>query len=99
MANLEHLSIIKQGVEVWNQWRFNHIDTKIDLRGADLRNANLSGVYLLRATLLEADLSGADLRNATLFEADLYRATLFEADLSGADLRNAELTRAELTRA
>jgi uncharacterized protein YjbI with pentapeptide repeats len=97
MANLEHLSIIKQGVEVWNQWRFNHIDTIIDLRGADLRNAELTGADLLRATLLEANFSGATLRNANLFEADLYEANLRGVDLSRADLRNAELTRANFS--
>jgi hypothetical protein len=40
MANPEHLSILKQGVEAWNEWRrANYI--KPDLSRADLRDANL----------------------------------------------------------
>ena len=48
---------------------------KADLRGANLR---------------EADLYEADLRGANLREADLYGANLREADLYGADLYGAK---------
>ena len=34
MANEEQLSILKQGVDVWNQWRGKNIQGEIDLSGA-----------------------------------------------------------------
>ncbi|WP_279612665.1 pentapeptide repeat-containing protein [Burkholderia sp. BCC1047] len=56
------------------------------LRGAYLRDADLSGTYLrgtyLRgANLSDADLSGANLRGANLSDADLSGANLSGADL------------------
>jgi len=41
MANEEQLSILKQGVEVWNKWRSN--DARIDV---DLSEADLSELFL-----------------------------------------------------
>ena len=57
--------------------------------GANLREANLSGM----------DLSGADLRGANLRWADLGGADLGGANLSEADLRGANLGRANLSEA
>jgi hypothetical protein len=74
MANEEHLAILKQGVEAWNQWRKENPDMRPDLRGA-----NLSGALL----------SGADLNEATLSEAILLMADLSEANLSGANVEGA----------
>jgi hypothetical protein len=54
MANPEHLEILKQGVEVWNQWRKHNSGIT-----PDLFKASLFG-----AILIEADLIGADLRVA-----------------------------------
>ena len=62
-----------------------------DLRGADLRRADLSDADLRGADLRRADLSDADLRRADLRGADLRRADLRGADLSDADLRGADL--------
>jgi uncharacterized protein YjbI with pentapeptide repeats len=58
-----------------------------NLRGADFREADLTG-----ALLRGADLSGADLRGAHLWEADLSGADLSGADLQEADLRHANLS-------
>ena len=54
MVNKEHLKILKQGVETWNQWRHDHPDVKPDLSyarldGADLHGMNLFGVDLRSA--------------------------------------------------
>ena len=65
--------------------------SRANLRGADLRGANLS-----RANLIGANLSGANLSEADLRSADLSGANLSEADLRGADLRGANLSRANL---
>lgn len=71
MANPEHLKIIKQGVEVWNEWREKNPAITPDLSRADLIRANLSG---------------ADLRRANLGEAILSQATLIGTHLSGANV-------------
>jgi len=41
MANEEHLAILRQGVEVWNQWRKENGEVQPDLRNISLQNANL----------------------------------------------------------
>jgi uncharacterized protein YjbI with pentapeptide repeats len=104
MANEEQLSILKQGVEVWNKWRDKNRDVVIDLNGANLRNANLSEANLTeanlcRAILIRADLSGAYLSQADLSGAFLIRANLSKASLYGADLDGANLSGADLVEA
>lgn len=91
MSNEEHLSLIRQGVEVWNQWRKDYPGTRPDLREAELHRADLSG-----ARLHNANLYGADLRWANLSRASLIGVNLAEADLSGAGLRWANLHGADL---
>jgi TIR domain/Pentapeptide repeats (8 copies) len=87
MANQEQLDILKQGVEVWNQWREEHRDTQPNLRDAGLRGADLR-----RADLNYADLSYADLTVSKLNYATLIFADLSGANLLGADLRDANLS-------
>jgi len=70
-----------------------------DLREADLRGANLSGANLRWADLSWANLRGADLREADLSKANLSGADLSKADLSKADLRDADLRWADLSKA
>lgn len=106
MANEQHLRILKQGVEAWNQWRKENPKLRPDLSGANLRRANLtgadlvgadlSGANLFSANLRGANLSGADLILAILVAANLCLANLSRADLAGANLRLANLTRADL---
>lgn len=50
MANSEHLKILKQGAEVWNEWREENSEIRPDLVQADLSGANLSGAVLANAT-------------------------------------------------
>jgi uncharacterized protein YjbI with pentapeptide repeats len=104
MADAEHLSLLKQGVEAWNRWRKENPGVRPDLHGADLggadlREARLSGADLREACLGGAHLDGADLHGADLIRADLRRANLIRVDLSRADLRQADLSRAALRRA
>jgi hypothetical protein len=101
LANPEHLAKLKEGVEVWNQWRIENPEESPDLSEADLYKANLYGVdligadlrkgYFSEANLTTANLSGADLRKANFFGASLSGATLFDADLRESD-READLT-------
>jgi uncharacterized protein YjbI with pentapeptide repeats len=91
MANEEQMSILRQGVDVWNEWRRGDISRKIDLSGADLRNRQLSEI-----NLVDADLSGADLTGASFTKAYLVSANLTKADMRFADFSNAILTGAVL---
>jgi uncharacterized protein YjbI with pentapeptide repeats len=107
MANPEHLSIIRQGVKSWNQWReeTQRSDDSLiagDLSGADLRkldlsSANFKGSDLTGADLREADVAGANFEGAVLAGANLYKLDLHTATLKQAILDNADLTAANLT--
>jgi uncharacterized protein YjbI with pentapeptide repeats len=92
----EHLKLLKQGVEVWNQWRRENPDIRPNLSGADLEGADLSGVDLNWANLERADLVGTHLEGAHLSEAHLSGADLSGARLRGADLSGAHLSGATL---
>ena len=83
----EHLRILREGVESWNEWRGHNRKLIPGLNGTDLR----------RGSFREADLSRTDLSGANLSEADLRLANLCEANLSGADLSKADLVGANLT--
>jgi uncharacterized protein YjbI with pentapeptide repeats len=68
----------------------------VDLSGAKLNSANLSGAYLVSANLSGADLSGAKLSGANLMAANLSGADLSGGNLSGAKLNSANLSGAYL---
>src|SRR5689334_19727659 len=87
MANEEHLAILRQGVEAWNEWRKANPDVRPDLTLTNLSEANL----------FKANLSEADLQNTHLVKADLRGANLTKADLGGVLLREANLSNADLS--
>jgi TIR domain/Pentapeptide repeats (8 copies) len=93
MANQEHLELLTQGVEVWNQWREAHRDIQPDLSsanlsGADLSSANLSFAGLSNADFLAANLSNVNLSATILNRTVFYASNLSNVDLSGANLSN-----------
>ncbi len=101
MADEQHVALLKQGVEGWNQWRESDYLIVPDLSGADLSRANLNHINLTGAYLCEtdlkmanvsdADLTGANLRGANLRGANLRGTTLNQANLAGTDLSGAHL--------
>jgi len=99
MANEEHLALLRQETDDWNDWRADNPEITPNLIGADLSGAHLSGVNLYGANLSGANLSGANLNGAHLFGTDLYGADLYGASLIGAHLNGANLSRADLSRA
>lgn len=101
MASPEHLQILKQGVDVWNQWRQKnpHIRPnlrKAKLQGEDLHNANFNDSNLRRSDLSKAILSGASFRRSDLRRANLSESNLRKADLTSAILIETNLEKAEL---
>jgi uncharacterized protein YjbI with pentapeptide repeats len=78
------------------------MESGLGLKGTDLRNANLTEVFLHNADLkdslmLNANLSGAKMKSALMQGAKLVNANFSGADLSGANLQGADLTGANLT--
>ena len=59
MANEEQLSILKQGVKVWNKWRDENLEFNVDFRCADLRGEDLRSSDFRNADLRGAMLDGA----------------------------------------
>jgi uncharacterized protein YjbI with pentapeptide repeats len=88
MANEEQLSILKQGVEVWNKWRDENPYIEIDLRQANLQKDEFN----------QGDFQGAQLKSADLYEAKLSGANLFGANLQGASLTRADLYKGNFRR-
>jgi uncharacterized protein YjbI with pentapeptide repeats len=109
MANPEHLEILKQGVEKWNQWRkenrgvepdlFRVIFLRKDISGDFAGRRNLCGIDFSFSNLREADLENADLKDANLICADLSKANLVGANLTGANLVDTDFSYAKLDRA
>lgn len=93
MANDEHLALLEQGIDVWNNWRDMNEAILPDLSGADFH-----GVFLGRVNLSDANLAQANFTNANLYRADLSRARLREAYLSRSRLNRAQLCQADLVR-
>lgn len=86
MADQRHLTTLKQGVDIWNQWREEYPGIHPDLSEADLTAAHLNGI-----NLRQVNLEKADLRETHLEGADLSMASLVKAHLEGANLSKAKL--------
>lgn len=107
--NLEQVAILEQGVEVWNKWREENSDIRIDLSnaclsntvliGADLKGANFSRAIFDNADLTKADLAGSNLEYAYFDRAILKNVNLITANLEYARLYRCNLTNAKLLRA
>lgn len=91
MANPEHLAILEQGVDFWNQWRRENPTDYPDLSGANLAERDLPGIKLSLAYLADTNLSGARLSRANLNGANAPRAHFTGAVLWSAHLVSASL--------
>ena len=89
------ITTLKTKVDVWNIWR-EMFPSNPNLRGANLRDADLDFANLCDADLRDADLHFANLREANLRDANLHYANLRGANLRDADLRGANLRDADL---
>ena len=101
---MNHLTLLKQGIESWNRWRASYPNEQCSLEGHNLSHGyffegNFRGVNLRGTNLQRACLVGADFRDADLTDADLSNAYLSDTSFAGANLKNANLTKAVLDRA
>jgi len=110
MANPEHLEILKQGAEVWNEWRRQNIGVRVDLTNSDLsgielaitypKNAdgdtNTIFIYPVGADLVGVNLAGSNLSKATLISVNLRGASLDNVIFNGATIFDTDFTKADL---
>ena len=61
MANIKHLEILNEGIELWNQWREDHPTLIPDLCGAVITFTDLSNINLRQTQLKKAILSSTNL--------------------------------------
>ena len=73
MADQSQLRFLLQGVEAWNEW-IEQFEQNPKPSPSSLPTVNLSGANLLRADLSGAKLGMVNLSRANLFEADLSDA-------------------------
>jgi uncharacterized protein YjbI with pentapeptide repeats len=90
MANPEHLAILKNGPEAWNEWR------RTTRRTVEPNNADLGGADLRKMKLMRVEFDYTSLEGANLDGADLRDAYFIGSDLNGASLRNSELVASRL---
>ena len=98
MANPEHLEILNQGVNVWNNWRENNPNIYPDLHGADLISKNLEGINFSKTILVNVQLNHANLAHSDFSEANMISVVLRDANLDDAYLLNARVGAAHLER-
>jgi uncharacterized protein YjbI with pentapeptide repeats len=108
MAQEEHLAILKQGVEDWNQWRAENPEIQPDLSRVNFWSLEPGDPHLMEAlwnvwfpdpmayNLRNINFQATNLRGVCLSCADLRGARLQDADLCFADLRQASLDQADL---
>lgn len=94
-----HISILRRGVNHWNEWRQLNPDIIPMLDGAELRGADLQGAILSNANMRWANLTGANLQGAILYQTEFYQSCLRKCDLSDTDMRGAKLHDANLIKA
>ncbi len=113
MANPEHVEILKQGVEAWNQWRKDNPDIEPDLSEHEISPANFGATCFPSVQdLMESeddisnfnlngmtDLEGINLENSNLAGTKFYEVNLNHSNLRNTVLVNAEIMNSEMIRA
>lgn len=104
-VNLEdnRVTLTKYDLDLNKNWPLEELKginlKSADLEKANFRNADLRDANLRNSNLIGADLSNADLTDAKLVHAKLNRAKLVHAKLYNADLQHAKLLHTDLNSA
>lgn len=100
MANPEHLKILEQGVESWNDWRNLSPMTIPDLSQTEIHKTaqkiNLTGADLTGTKFVECGLQKADFHRAKLSASEFFKVRLDKTNFRSADLSNASFNRSRL---
>jgi len=100
--DLSHLDLspeILTDVQQLRELKQSPVWLDMDTGGANLTGLNLADAILIQANLSAARLVGANLQGAHLIQTNLSNANLAAADLSGANLAGANLSGANLGKA
>lgn len=97
MASEQHIQILRQGVEVWNQWREDYPHIRPDLSFSDLSRLDLYLVNFERANLRGAGCYGCSFTDAVFFGADLRDAKFIDAELFLSNFRQAQCCNANFS--
>lgn len=95
--NQNHLDVLKQGVEVWNNWREDNPGLEPDLSCADLYKELFSIYWNIPSDIQfpwirrENKESGPCLNDINFSHCKMYRVNLRGAHLAGANFRHASL--------
>ncbi|MCU0535408.1 MAG: pentapeptide repeat-containing protein [Hydrococcus sp. Prado102] len=96
----QYITLLKQDIDVWNQWRKSNCEpirlVRAQLQGVNLRRASLSGIDLSEANLRRADLRRVFMCDSCLIGVDFTEADLSRASFAGSDLRKANLAKTSL---
>ena len=103
MANREHIDMLLEGVDAWNEKRresdftpdLSNIDLWVEFQKAGHLENNIR-IPLRQVNLSGALLIGSSLKRAFLIDANLERARLDASDFTGANLDGANLRGANL---
>ncbi len=103
MANEEQLSILKQGVGVWNKWREENPVNKLSFNEVNLSKSKFEGVNFANVEFNNADFTDAKLDGAIFTEGSLFNTSFLQASIRNVDLKRARLRwvnffKADLTR-
>jgi uncharacterized protein YjbI with pentapeptide repeats len=96
MAIEDQVERLRQGAEVWNNWRAANPEVVLDLSGAKFHGAKLAGVNITGTGVVENKPAESNLQGIDLSDADLTGAHLGDVDLTGANLVGADLTKATI---
>ncbi|MHC5863033.1 pentapeptide repeat-containing protein [Nostoc sp.] len=92
MANEEHLAILKEGVEIWNEWRQSNLNII-----PDLSQANLSRIELVKINFQQCYLQGCNFDQTNLTYANLSNANLINANLCQTSINNSNVSNANFS--
>lgn len=76
------INILKDTPNIFNQWRLDNPDLKIDLSNADLSGLNLSGKYLMNINFRNANLNDTVCISTIFCSSNLEKASFMGANLS-----------------
>ena len=107
MANPEHLELLLDGIDTWNEWREEFPTVEPDLSEADLAGVNLKGAYLSgTVSYYDAELDdylapivinrASQSMMPTMSDQELSYMRTWGANLEGVDFTGAYLNRAYL---
>lgn len=110
MADSDHIDILLQGLDAWNNWRMQNPQIKPDISKIDSSNFftlwALKSIRMTSRRLNFSEVNMSEVRFAAvdglIFDfthANLSKADLTQANLRWADLINADLTRAQIRNA